>query len=255
MISLVLICFAADAPKENAEHLASMRKSAESYKLSFADGAKEKAALLPEPVLRWTNPLRDTQDGAAFLWIAKGRPEAIACIYRYQQGKIDHEFQSLSPRPLRMVRSETPVWEPREAGVEFKPLSDSGEPAADPVRRLAQMRGFARRFTAKIGRETPHELRLLTQPLHRYGDPSTDVVDGGLFAFVQGTDPELILLIEARRKGNKLVWEYAAARMTMVNLELRRQGAVVWTIEWWNQVPDPAKPYITFRDIGRETNP
>jgi hypothetical protein len=154
-----------------------------------------------------------------------------------------------------MVRSEAPVWEPREAGVEFKPLTDAGEPGADPVRRLAQMRSIARQFTAKIGRETPHELRLLTQPLHRYGDASTDVVDGALFAFVQGTDPELILLIEARRKGDKLVWEYAAARMTMVNLELRRQGAVVWTIEWWDQVADPTKPYITFRDIGQETSP
>ena len=39
----------------------------------------------------------------------------------------------------------------------------------------------------------------LSQPLYRYGGDDSGVLDGGLFVFVQGTDPEVFLLIEARR--------------------------------------------------------
>ena len=40
------------------------------------------------------------------------------------------------------------------------------------------------------------ELRLLATPLYRYRDTSPEGSDGALFAFVQGTDPEVLLLVE-----------------------------------------------------------
>ena len=38
--------------------------------------------LKSEPALRWTNPERETDGGLVFLWLGRGRPEAISCFYR-----------------------------------------------------------------------------------------------------------------------------------------------------------------------------
>jgi hypothetical protein len=54
------------------------------------------------------------------------------------------------------------------------------------------------------------ELRLLSQPLYRYESTLPEVVDGALFTFVTGTDPELMLVIEARRAFPGGAWERAA---------------------------------------------
>jgi hypothetical protein len=35
--------------------------------------------LKSEPALRWTNPERDTDGGLVFLWLGRGRPEAVSC--------------------------------------------------------------------------------------------------------------------------------------------------------------------------------
>jgi hypothetical protein len=49
----------------------------------------------------------------------------------------------------------------------------------------------------------PWELRLLPKPLYRYASRSQKVLDGALFAYVwtRGTDPEWLLLLEARDDG------------------------------------------------------
>ena len=39
-----------------------------------------------------------------------------------------------------------------------------------------------------------------------------------MFAFVQTTDPEVLLVIESRPSGGELAWHYGLARMSMVNL-------------------------------------
>ena len=85
------------------------------------------------------------------------------------------------------------------------------------------MRELTRDFSASIGRKVyRHELRLLTQPLYRYEHKEGQVLDGALFAFAEGTDPELLLLVEARqRKDQPAEWQYAPARMNMV-------GATAW---------------------------
>jgi hypothetical protein len=54
----------------------------------------------------------------------------------------------------------------------------------------------------------------LSTPLYRYEKPPGDVLEGAVFAFVLGTDPELLLVLEARRDEGATVWQYALARMT-----------------------------------------
>ena len=97
------------------------------------------------------------------------------------------------------------------------------------------MRALARDFSAETqdDKEQHWDLRLLPQPLYRYESTDPDVLDGAVFAFVTsaGTDPEAILVLEARKPagGGEPVWHYAVARFTDLNLWVRHKGTVVFT--------------------------
>jgi hypothetical protein len=117
------------------------------------------------------------------------------------------------------------------------------------------MRALAHEFSAstKDRNDRLWELRLLTQPLYRYQSTDPDVLDGGVFAFVTsaGTDPEAVLVVEARKPpdGGDPIWHYAVGRFTDLALSVRRNGKVVFDVPL---VPydaprqDPKKRYSVF---------
>jgi hypothetical protein len=93
------------------------------------------------------------------------------------------------------------------------------------------------------------ELRLLPQPIHRYATPKEGILNGALFAFVQGTDPELFLLIEARgATAARARWQFAATRMNSVEVRLRHRGREVWAADIlpWGKVYDHKNVYTSF---------
>ena len=56
------------------------------------------------------------------------------------------------------------------------------------------------------------------------------VRDGALLAFVQGTNPEVWLLLEARADGSGgLQWHYGLAPMTGYAVEASHDGRQVWS--------------------------
>ena len=259
---------AADAPsaekakldKERAKRLEQMTAAADDYQLGRGRDDDEPLVRVERPVLRWSNPLRAAADGAVFLWAdAKGerRPAAAMCIYGNGEDGEDHEWQSLATGPLRAAYRGAAVWRPQSAGLEFRAVP--GAAAATPARRLAQMHALLRDFSATAGRETgQHELRLLTHPIYRYGDGESELIDGAVFAFAQATDPEILLLLEARRESDvrkeseagqanakPAAWRWAAARMSMVPLDLKHRDAVVWSVDW-HYGNDERQPRVTF---------
>jgi hypothetical protein len=233
---------------ESARRLEHMVQTAAEYDVTAGDGSDGAVELLKQPLLRWSNPLRECDDGALFLWTQGGRPVIAACVYNVGQGIIEHELQSLASGPLRATRHNSQVWSPAAAGVELKPVPGApGVPASTPARRLTQMRNILRGFSAAMGHDRwRHELRLMPQPLHRYSNDGA-VVDGALFAFAQGTDPEVLFLLEARKSDHESAdWHYAVARMNMAELDLMHSGKVVWNVNTWDRRLDPRQPYITF---------
>ena len=97
------------------------------------------------------------------------------------------------------------------------------------------------------------ELRLLTQPLHRQEKQVGDALDGALFTFVTGTDPELMLVIEARSAENedKPVWHYSAARFTDLSLTLRYKNVELWTHLRGQLLDGTPDPYFSKRYESR----
>lgn len=237
---------------DRARRLRQMVTAATDFELwAGGAGGDQKLKLIERPVLRWSNPERATDDGAVFLWTEKGRPAAALCVYPAGVDEFAYEWQSLSAGSLRATDRQRTVWQPRDAGLSFQPVPSDTEPAAaTPARRLNQMHRLLRDFTAGFVRRDSqrHELRALTQPIYRYGDHDTEVVDGALFAFAQATDPEVLLLLEARAEnGRPPTWWWAAARMSTLQLDVKYRGELVWSVDrCWEQRRDERQPYTMF---------
>ena len=140
------------------------------------------------------------------------------------------------------------MWNPATPGIELKAFADAPPPADTLPVRLRQMRSLAGEFRAFHNRPNkPEELRLLPQPLYRYENTESELLDGAIFSFVQATDPEVLLLIEARRTGDRFAWHYGLARMTSVPLRADHRDAKVWEVpDCWAQVSDRRAPYTAF---------
>jgi hypothetical protein len=214
-------------------------KEASDYTIALASDPKKVTEFKKEPVFEWSNPAREgVQQGVCFVWLRDGRPAAFASIFSQPHDKpmgrrLSHEFHALDPEKLVVTRPKGAMneWRP-EAGLGRKELTDAPAPAATPAARLIQMRKLAGEFTGhSIDREKNKlELRLLTTPLFRYPAKS-GVVDGALFTLVSnaGTDPEVLILIEAKEVDNKLKWEYALGRFSDRDLHVQRNDREVWS--------------------------
>jgi hypothetical protein len=255
-----------DVLKERAaEAFRLVTEEADKYELYLGVGRNRKLEIHPKSILRWTNPVSGSLYGEVFIWTADGRPEAIASIFKWYtpHTHLSVEWQSLSTERITAYEGQRPVWFPGEVGVELKPILGADRPADTPTARLTQMRNLARQFSARaFDRYDPdevQELRLLAQPIYRYETTRPDLLDGALFTFAEGTNPEIILMIEARRTANGPQWKYAMGRQNSIALEALHEGRVVWSVPRlappWDRVRDPRKPYILLRrDFATESS-
>lgn len=219
------------------------------YKLYTED--QTLAKLRSESVLKWSNPAAGSVYGDVFLWTHAGRPFAAASMFQWFSPHThrSHEFVSFADSPITCDFDSREVWRTTKPGINFQQLSDAQPPAATPALRLVQMRSLAKEFTAtKLDRdEQSQELRLLTQPVYRYPTEAT-TLDGTLFVFVQGTDPEIWLLLEAQKHDGAYKWFFGAARMNSVDFTLNRRGAKVWHngVLSWSEVYSHHETYTSF---------
>ncbi len=142
-------------------------EGAAKYNFTLEDGSQAK--MLPEPVLRWSNPSVGEIHGNVFLWTADDRPAVVGSFYKWftPHTHLTHEFHSLAEQPLVAKTGERQVWAASSAGVKFAPLPGAPAPAASAAQRLLQMKRLARDFAAtKHERDgARQELRLLPQPI------------------------------------------------------------------------------------------
>ena len=74
------------------------------------------------------------------------------------------------------------------------------------------------------------------------------MIDGALFGFVYATDPEIILVIEARKGSAGPEWQYTTARMNSLTLRLNHKGVEAWSapVISWAEARNHRKPYTLF---------
>lgn len=242
----------ADEAARAAELVAFANQEARTYTFR-REGSDETFALHPEPILKWSNPIAGALYGNVYLWTARGRPEVVASIHKwYSPARVrENEFQSLSLGTFVAERDGMAVWTSGRPGVVLRPFPDAPAPAGTPAQRLRQMRDLSKEFTARQTNRNgiDRDLRLLTQPLYRYEKTEGGLIDGALFVFTLGTDPQAFLLIEARSVDGGAQWQYALARMNSVHLRATYRGREVWDLPTlpWDEVYDHRGPYTNFK--------
>ena len=161
-----------------------------------------------------------------------------------------HDFEAIS-RDRIVARDQGAIfWRPRESGVKFADIPEAPAPAEKRPQRLRQMKALAEQFEStllgwKRDNTDREQLRMLQRPLYRYETKGGPIVDGAVFAFVMGTDPESLLLIEAVEREGKTIWQYAFARRTSGELEGRHRDQVVWHADRYPFMKDPLQPHFS----------
>jgi hypothetical protein len=231
-------------------------KEAEAYSLAVASAPKKPLELKKEPVFEWSNPTRNGgQQGSVFLWLREGRPAAAGCIFSSPETvvkspgarRIEHEFHALDREQLVVTRDALNQWKPQE-GLARQELPGAPAPADTAGARKLQMVRFAEGFTGHTvdaARKERFELRVLRAPLYRYPAAKEGVIDGALFALVSeaGTDPEVLLLIEAREEQGKARWEYALGRFSDCEIHVWLAGMDGKKKEVFTSIPSEENPF------------
>ena len=237
------------AKKEsNAAQLEEMGRIVRMITISRNDsGTRRPLEMRAEPLHRWNDPTRGFSDGALWVWGSTGRPAALTAVELYEfpnnPGFWSIEMVSLASGPLEAEGQDRAPgqgpsfhWAPPAAGLEMKPVPGAPNPAANESARLRQAREIAARFTAEeVNHRTTEQryvLRLLPRPLYRYSDPAASLLDGAIFVFANGTNPETLLLIEARGDGPLAVWSYGTARLSRAAPEVFLDGRMVWSLPY-----------------------
>ena len=156
-----------------------------------------------------------SQDGAIFFWLGEdGRPEAAVQAFLMRDGTAGSTTSARS-RPARSSpRRRAAGLVPRPGRGRVRPVPDAPKPADTAEARLRQMRELAaglRRRRTTSGSNGWQALRPMPKPFARYGKPGSALIDGAVFCFALGTDPEAYLMLEARAGKDGPEWQYAFA--------------------------------------------
>ena len=229
----------ADQPTSVAEQrVAWLREKVAAMRVIPTRESNAACKLREEPIIKWSNPVSGA-DGAVFVWTSDGRPVALAKCHLNNRNFYHIEtLISISDNRLRMSEAGQVSWEPTEPGVKFATLEDLGAPAATEPLRLAQMRRAVRefRFVDNWGEnggttKSEWELRLMPAPLLRYSSASEKIIDGALFAFAQGTNPEALVLVEAVESETGRVWRAAPSRLSGYQMRGWHKDRLVLDVE------------------------
>jgi hypothetical protein len=221
------------------------------------DEEEQTAELVPNPVFRYSDEQRAIPDATLWVWTRNARPVAFQKVEGNNQGspKWTICFASLSEGLLRVRWPGAREYASRKPGVHFDPIPRAEPPAATARARTAQLKAIKDRFTGRLSVNNDGtggaETRTMAKPIFEYSDPETKLPLGAIFGMTStGTNPDLLLLIEARRDGDgKLRWEYAHARMTSNSLRVRLDNTEIWAEE---DLPNRAFDTWTYFFLARE---
>ncbi|MBW3601003.1 MAG: hypothetical protein KY475_27520 [Planctomycetes bacterium] len=235
--------------RRRAQLLDEMRSLAEQTQVAYADGGG-KVELRPNPVFRYDDQPRRFIDATLWVWTDAGRPVALQKIeakYHLTTGEPQwgYCFASLTERRVAVEWPGGITYRSTAPGVAFRDLPDAPPVAERSATRRRQLRAIARRFSARIVMDAKNDItqsmRLLPTPVVEYADES-DLLQGAAFGFAAtGTNPDLVILVDAGGEGGAPRYRYAPARMTSGGLIVTYEDRVVWEVPWvnWDEAPFP----------------
>ncbi|TXT33792.1 MAG: hypothetical protein FD138_1795, partial [Planctomycetota bacterium] len=210
-----------------------LKDAVKHFEVQVGEEAVE-SKLHPNSVLVWNNPVSGTKVGILAVFARNGRPDVMAQFSFNSPQSVINEFHNFCGDKLVMKRGTNTIWTPAETSTKWQKLDTSEKPAATPPLRLVQMRRLAEKFTVEDefgwDKKELNQLRLLTTPVHRYGKPDEETIDGAVFVYALATDPEAVLMLECVRGESGLSWRYGFGPMSIYALKAKLDDAVVWEI-------------------------
>ncbi len=228
--------FAAEPAPERDARLDAMRQRAESLKLTVGDET-EIHRVRPVPLLRYNDPTLTTTDGTLWLWEVRNRPVAAICLFMDSRDGFqwNYELVALKDDSLKVEGRALWNWRPQHPERGWQSIT-TPLPADMANQRLTQMKTLVALFE---GEETINgelnRMRILPRPVHRYSAPEDGILDGALFLLVIGTNPEVLVQVEALKQ-TPPAWRVGFARMSSAELTVRHENDIVWqakrVLEW-----------------------
>lgn len=195
-------------------------------------GREREVERAEQPIFSFSDATRDTGHlGTVWVWGAKGRPAALLSLNKALAKPVwSFELVALE-EGVSVVMHDGWKWSPKSAAG-MTPFPAAPRPADSDARRLVQMRNLARQFAVSEEYfDERIELRLLPQPVYRYGDADSGLIDGALFNFAHGTNPEVLAVIECRKDDAQSVWSYGFLPLAGAGVTATLDGKTVWSKE------------------------
>jgi hypothetical protein len=197
-----------------------------------AGGEEKEVDRVPEPIFTFSERTRETGHlGTLWVWGTKGRPVALLSQNKaYDQPVWGFELAALL-EGVSVVMHDGWRWSPKSA-LRMSPFKNAPRVGDSDARRLSQMKGLAQKFTlSEQYQDESFELRLLPSPVYRYQDEETGLIDGALFNFAHGTNPEALAVIECRKESVGPTWSYGFLPLAGAGVIAKLDGSTVWTKE------------------------
>lgn len=236
--SIIMFCLigsllAADDTETTSRQtrMAAMRQRAEPLQLKVRE-KPDLRRVEKEPLLRYSDPTRTTTDGTLWLWTQSGRPLAAVCLFNdTREGfQWNYEFVSLSDSALLVDGRPGWNWRPVAKPRHWIRVPDP-EPSRSEPARLLQMKELLTSYQADADEDgNLSQLRLLPRQVHRYRSPEEKIEDGAMFLFVSGTNPEVLVQVEAITDSER-GWRIGFARMAASRLKITSGDKTVWEAE------------------------
>lgn len=252
---------AAEEPSELSEQVRQVHAIVENYRVKpVGSNTTAEVMLSPRPLLTFGDAARNNEAGTLWTWTMGKRPVAFAEVFRPtgENPILVNAITLASDQRVEMKLAESHIWRPGKSQRQPKRCpADIAAVADSPMQRLRQMKEISRRFQAHEfwdPNNSRFELRLLVQPVHRYQDDDAKIVDAGVFALAHGTNPEVLLLIEAIKENGTAAWHYDCLRLGSAEIHVLWDDEEVWTVPrtpgvvglpidpyWLAIMPDPTR--------------
>jgi hypothetical protein len=177
-----------------------------------------------------------------------GRLKAFVVLEIYRASAtsavLAYEFVSLTPKKLSMAsKSRAAInWRASATDVKHEEFPGAMKPAGTEGARLTQMRKLAHRFrvTEKLGDSTI-ECRLMPAPIARYNAERDGIVDGAVFVFSNGTNPEAGIILECDNSS----WSYIAFRLGAAAVSVDLDDQRIASFDFFSGYGSMAGPYTS----------
>jgi hypothetical protein len=211
----------------------SLQRLAQRFEVSVAeDDSQTPLQMERTPAMFYIDPTREGADSGLWIWLRDHRPAAVLSVSIWPPdtpARRRFEAASLVNEPVTVALADDRRTLDEQTTTHRRLPTDL-KPSLNPRLRLAQFKRLAKRFEATEDevRGGPTKLRLLPVPIYQHVpevSPSRAVV----FAFAHGTNPEVILALEANESDSLGGWKYSLAAMAFARLTVSLDGEQVWT--------------------------